>query len=709
MKRLLKTKTIHRYIVSYVGVALLSCALVGIVLFTSAVSQMKKTYEDLQTERLQIAADLLETNLELMQETVYRVQLSAYFRRAYLEQNNYNASVMLDHLARFENAVPISEEYFLYYRGGDLVYKVGDRAASNAFPVYVESNLRSFDCDDLYTKVNALAAPEVILSARGDITLMAYPVKLSAEANDGAVLCFILRKEKLFQYLHAAAGEMNGELHIALQGTPILPGTAQDKQISAVSQEGSVVLALDPDMTASYGRLDHYYRFSYLFTIGVTVLMLGLAVYAAYQSYRPIKELVMRFSPEMATGDALQSLSSKMGELFEQNQVSTQELQNKVGKLDQQRQTIQRQLVHLILCGQHGIQTERLLQELDPRAKDRLYSVLVVQPEQFKASSGEVLVSLVEDLSDDSASLYGIVLRNAQSAAFLCLSDDSEEVGEISDLVEAVCAEAGMQVRCGVGTVHDSIGRMPLSLLEALSAAQDPSVRHTPADARYREVLHRRLLHEMENANTEQALRCFSRLTERIMENESFLSRLSAFSDLINSLIHAARGWDLQILDERLHMVALLQDPDRFCALARDLIQRICQGMALKTHQQDAATGQEILLYVQENVSDYTMTLDKISGEFNVSVKRVSQLVREASGLAYKDYLKEVRVEKACRLLAQEKLSVAQTCAQVGLTEVSYFIRVFKSVTGETPANYRRQHVELEETDIMPCDEVAGP
>ena len=46
-----------------------------------------------------------------------------------------------------------------------------------------------------------------------------------------------------------------------------------------------------------------------------------------------------------------------------------------------------------------------------------------------------------------------------------------------------------------------------------------------------------------------------------------------------------------------------------------------------------------------------------------------------------------------------ENKTVTETCALVGLSEVSYFIRIFKRITGETPANYKRRILESRDTD----------
>ena len=50
--------------------------------------------------------------------------------------------------------------------------------------------------------------------------------------------------------------------------------------------------------------------------------------------------------------------------------------------------------------------------------------------------------------------------------------------------------------------------------------------------------------------------------------------------------------------------------------------------------------------------------------------------------------LNEYRIELACRLLKQQKDSVAEICYQAGFNNVPYFNRVFKKLKGVAPSEY---------------------
>ncbi|RMD82720.1 MAG: AraC family transcriptional regulator [Lentisphaerae bacterium] len=69
----------------------------------------------------------------------------------------------------------------------------------------------------------------------------------------------------------------------------------------------------------------------------------------------------------------------------------------------------------------------------------------------------------------------------------------------------------------------------------------------------------------------------------------------------------------------------------------------------------------------------------------NVSADHVTYLFRVRAGESFPAYLNRLRVERACRLLASGTLSVKEVAHQCGFCNSSYFIKVFRRFTGNSP------------------------
>ena len=108
--------------------------------------------------------------------------------------------------------------------------------------------------------------------------------------------------------------------------------------------------------------------------------------------------------------------------------------------------------------------------------------------------------------------------------------------------------------------------------------------------------------------------------------------------------------------------------------------------------------GADITDYRDKKLRELRASIGMIFQNFSLFQQR-SVLRNVTFPLEVRGEEKEARVERARELLTVENKTVTETCALVGLSEVSYFIRIFKRITGETPANYKRRILESRDTD----------
>ena len=75
-----------------------------------------------------------------------------------------------------------------------------------------------------------------------------------------------------------------------------------------------------------------------------------------------------------------------------------------------------------------------------------------------------------------------------------------------------------------------------------------------------------------------------------------------------------------------------------------------------------------------------------------LSPSRFNYIFRTETGSSPAHYLKTLRIEKARVLLESTLLSIKEIMIAVGLSDLSHFVREFKSNFGMTPSQYRRAH-----------------
>ncbi|HWF87356.1 MAG TPA: helix-turn-helix transcriptional regulator [Pyrinomonadaceae bacterium] len=74
----------------------------------------------------------------------------------------------------------------------------------------------------------------------------------------------------------------------------------------------------------------------------------------------------------------------------------------------------------------------------------------------------------------------------------------------------------------------------------------------------------------------------------------------------------------------------------------------------------------------------------------NLSPSRFRHLFKQETGATPAQYLKDIRLVKAERMLRTTFLSIKQILKQVGIASNAHFVRDFRRKYGTTPTTYRR-------------------
>lgn len=94
--------------------------------------------------------------------------------------------------------------------------------------------------------------------------------------------------------------------------------------------------------------------------------------------------------------------------------------------------------------------------------------------------------------------------------------------------------------------------------------------------------------------------------------------------------------------------------------------------------------------YIQDNYAA-TITLKDLARQFRLSERQFSRQFRQQNGVNFSTFLQNVRVEAACRLLKDSRMSVQDIASSVGYNDLKFFHQLFKRITGVTPLAYRKQ------------------
>jgi AraC-like DNA-binding protein len=84
------------------------------------------------------------------------------------------------------------------------------------------------------------------------------------------------------------------------------------------------------------------------------------------------------------------------------------------------------------------------------------------------------------------------------------------------------------------------------------------------------------------------------------------------------------------------------------------------------------------------------ITLDEIAGVANMNPNSFCRYFKSRSRKSYSQFLLEIRIHHACKLLMESKLSIAQVCYESGFNQFSGFNKYFKQIKGMSPIQYQK-------------------
>ena len=133
--------------------------------------------------------------------------------------------------------------------------------------------------------------------------------------------------------------------------------------------------------------------------------------------------------------------------------------------------------------------------------------------------------------------------------------------------------------------------------------------------------------------------------------------------------------------ESRLHTVLLL-------------LYNIMQGKSANSEEPPPAYRAEELLhaaenYIRRNYSSSTLNRSEVAAALNVSVPTLSRAFERFSGYTFLEYLTQVRLDAAKKLLQDGVCRVSEVAQLCGFADPGYFTRLFKKTFGKTPGKYR--------------------
>jgi len=691
------------YLFSYIGIALLSCALIGTLIFNMFLSNLAKTELENNKRKIEQAVNDMEEHLKILQSISYDISFNIKYRPLYFQQNKYYEMLLLEDFSKYRGYSPVISEYFLLYHTYDNVFL--SSGYSNPVSIYFKRILGINDMEIFCEKLSEVITPSVFPLPNSQKCIIAFPVwaTMIAGAKPNATLCFLTSSEILLKRVDNIMGRLeNTDIKISICGHQVahhaMNTQEKDHVLHAVSPDGLVEISLILTKKSVYGSISGFRRTNYIVVVLFVFLLAFIAAIVAYYNFTPIKRVYTSIVKNYRTTEhhnELQFIEYMFNKALESNKRAGEQL-------TKQMRILRNQSLQLFINGDYSKSTMSLLQQLGINFINDFFTVHIISfldyDDEFMNDEGAKLISLIDDLSDEDIAFFALPDKMSNVIAVITNLKDESLKEESIDLIKSVLESGEYRFYIGSSSVFNPLYYITTARMEAISDCEKNRIRQVAKEKNIDDTLDplsydskyiTKMLREVRIGDFSKACSFLDLFIDTIKKNNhSLILQKYIYSDVLIQIVQLSREINIPISQQLASIVLNAENNNIFREGVVSILKMFCSHSGADFDTNSLKIAKEILSYIDEHFMEYDLSLERLAEEFNMSANYLSRLIKHVAGENYKDYVISLRVSYAKRLL-KEGYTVAETCNKVGYINVSHFIKTFKKETGFTPADYK--------------------
>lgn len=130
----------------------------------------------------------------------------------------------------------------------------------------------------------------------------------------------------------------------------------------------------------------------------------------------------------------------------------------------------------------------------------------------------------------------------------------------------------------------------------------------------------------------------------------------------------------------------------RLIDLIYKLLQKVTEQRQTRVSRTSEALFEEYIqqatVYIEEHLADEGLSITQIAERVHLNPVYFGRIFKSFYGISLKKYILRLRIERAKALLSEGNSNVTAVGGQVGISNPSYFTKVFRENTGKLPSDY---------------------
>jgi len=100
------------------------------------------------------------------------------------------------------------------------------------------------------------------------------------------------------------------------------------------------------------------------------------------------------------------------------------------------------------------------------------------------------------------------------------------------------------------------------------------------------------------------------------------------------------------------------------------------------------ALMERVMKYINDHLADPELSVERLTEEVGISRAQLHRKLKEIAGVSAGEFIRNIRLEQAARLIAEGQINITQVAYSVGFNNQTHFSTVFKKHYGMSPSEY---------------------
>lgn len=737
----LHSHVLRKYIACNIGLVVIPVIVLAALYFLYARNQIILQFEDAQTYALEQAMQSADANLADFGTVAAQVSTDAALTPYNLTSSNASTMEAIGRLRAYHARTSFLNEMFLYIKGGDTIYTSEGVISVQNYTAFRYTFEGDWTAADFYGALQNPSAFSISSSRRticnrsGSYILLLRPWPATATQAFG---CFggLVKTSYFEQLLEGIGGSVDSASYITDNSGTLLFSAEKNaaltqaeiralleshgegglRQVRLGAEEASVIILESAENGWYYMTLLPHRQFTsrlfgmlapYLLILSLLLLFsIAMGIWISYSNYQPIYELRRLLGNTERRKEA-----PPQGELRELSK-SVQSMVDKNRALSEQVDRSRRMNTQKLLA--YIVKNDGVLEDGDFReqlAREEIYldgpyycMITVDIPQKATPEELDSFCRTIRLVSENTAYALDMIYRDM--TAVLCnLKSPVRGAHAMVELIfETVDCLFHAAPRAGVGHAYREPGMLSHSLTEAIVALDEGSLTGKQGAVYYDDLRARqstepywvlppaflRLLQGLRQGSNPVIEDAQRELRQRLNAAREDVMGFRFMADsMIQQLLPLLQEAGAPISDQEIDRLIHFTDRNDFFILLQALCNEITAAFKRKKRGDRDTLFEQVEGYVREHACEQSMSLNLLASEFDMSPPGMSKFFREKADRNFIDYLTDLRMERARRLLSETDLRIRDIMEQVGYTDISSFTRKFTLVVGMSPGKYR--------------------